>query len=150
MPDPGTIRVVPDTNVLISALLQPLGPSAALLQLWRDNRVELVVCPGLLNELRDILNRPRLRRRVEPPLARALVGLLGAQAELRADPIPIVGLTSDPRDDFIVALARATRADYIVSGDEHLTGLPQPDPLVLTPAQFLKLVAVPESSEGIQ
>jgi predicted nucleic acid-binding protein len=78
------------------------------------------------------------------------VALLRGQAELRADPLPEVGLTHDPRDDFIVALARATRADCIVSGDDHLTGLPNPDPPVFTPAQFVKLVADREGSESIQ
>jgi predicted nucleic acid-binding protein len=85
-----------------------------------------------------VLGRPRVRRRVDPQLARAFIDLLRAQAELRSDPAVEIGLTSDPKDDYVVALARSTRADLSVSGDVHLTALPDADPPVLTPARFLE------------
>jgi predicted nucleic acid-binding protein len=46
-------------------------------------------------------------------------------------------VTPDRGHDYLVALARAARADVLVSGDAHLTGLPDPDPPVLTPRGFL-------------
>ncbi len=50
------------------------------------------------------------------------------------------GLTADPDDDYLVALARAAGADYLVSGDRHLLELTDPEPPVLTPREFLALL----------
>ena len=124
--------------MLVSALLQPLGNCGQVLRAWRQGQVELVVCPELLAELADVLTRPKLRRRVGPQEAESFIRLLRAQAELRADPEQVTRVTADPRDDYIIALARATRADLTVSGDAHLTGLTRPDAVVLSPAALVE------------
>lgn len=49
-------------------------------------------------------------------------------------------LSPDPDDDYLIALARVAGADYLVSGDRHLLDLADPDPPVLTPRQFLRLL----------
>jgi len=54
------------------------------------------------------------------------------------DPSPRPGLTPDPGDDYLVALAQKADAQYIVSGDAHLTQLTDPNPPVLTPHEFLE------------
>lgn len=138
MPDSRPPRVVADTNVLVSAILQPRGASGRILQAWRDGVIDLVVCPASLRELGDVLARPRLRKRVAAEEAEAFVSLLRGQAELRADPVFEPGLTRDPKDDYIVALAVATRATCIVSGDEDLLSAPDLAPPVFTPADFLE------------
>jgi predicted nucleic acid-binding protein len=51
------------------------------------------------------------------------------------------GLTSDPKDDYLVALARSAAAHFLVSGDPHLTQLLNPRPPVLTPGAFLDIVS---------
>ncbi len=127
-----------DTNVFVSALLQPTGAPGRILGAWRDGEIELVACPALLRELADVLARPRLKGRLAAEEAQALVALLRGQTELRADPIVEPGLTRDPKDDFIVALARSTRATCIVSGDRDLLDATNSQPRVLSPAQFLE------------
>jgi putative PIN family toxin of toxin-antitoxin system len=127
--------------VLVSALLQPLGASAAILRAWRDDQLELIVCPQLLAELADVLARPKLRARVGREDALRLVALLRSQAELRADPAPAPGLTPAPRDDYVVALARETGADFLVSGDDHLQRVKEPP--ALPPALFLQRLPGP-------
>lgn len=135
------LRIVADTNVLVSALLQPLGPSARILELWAQSRIELITCPELLGELLDVVARPRLRRRISRDQAAELDALLRSQSELRPDPSFEEGLTRDPKDDYIVALAQVTSVDCIVSGDQHLTELEGLSPPVLTPAAFLAFEA---------
>lgn len=100
-----------------------------------------MVCPTLLRELTEVLARPRLRRRLSAHEAEALVALLRRQAELRADPIFEPGLTRDPRDDYIVALAIATRADCVVSGDDDLLTAGIAGIRVLRPAELLEGLA---------
>ena len=124
--------------MVVSALIQPLGPCGQILRAWRDGNVELILCPGLLSELADVLDRPKLGSRVGEEQARSFLRLLRSQAELRADPPSALGLTADPKDDYVVALAQATRADYVVSGDEHLAGVTSPP--VLTPRAMVDLL----------
>ncbi len=56
------------------------------------------------------------------------------------DPAAVPGVSPDPDDDYLIALARAGNADYLVSGDRHLTHLADPEPPVLTPRQFLERI----------
>lgn len=130
------MRAVLDVNVLISAVLAPRGAPGRLLAAWREGAFELVVSPLLLDELRRALGYPKLARLVPPADADALVALLARTAELATDPPgPPPVHSTDPADDYLVALAAAARA-IIVSGDTHLTDLADRIP-VRRPAEFL-------------
>jgi predicted nucleic acid-binding protein len=65
------------------------------------------------------------------------VDALASSASRFPDPPPQPGLTSDPGDDDLVALARAAQAGVLVSGDDHLVGLANPRPPVMTPRAFV-------------
>ena len=130
-------RAVLDTNVLVSALISPGGPSAALLLELRAGAFELVASPTLLAELREVLGREKSRRYVAEAEAIAYVGLIGNEATILDDPTPSGRpLSVDPDDEYLVDLARAAAADVLVSGDAHLLDLRDRLP-VMTPAQFL-------------
>jgi uncharacterized protein len=130
-------RAVLDTNVLVSALITPAGASAELLVELRAGAYELVTSPLLLDELRDVLRREKFRRYVKETEVDAYVGLLRSESILVEDPHPLPGpLGDDPRDEYLIALARAARVDALVSGDPHLIGLRDLIP-VRTPREFL-------------
>jgi putative PIN family toxin of toxin-antitoxin system len=59
------MRVVIDTNVWVSALLNPHGFPARILQAFRDRQFEVVVSHTLLTELRSVLRRPRILRKYQ-------------------------------------------------------------------------------------
>lgn len=133
-------RVVLDTGVLIAALLSPSGSPARLLVAWIQGHYELVVSEQLLEELARVLARPKFRRYLPIEEAAEYVRLLRHTATLLNAPPAQAGLTPDPGDDYLVALARAADARFLISGDTHLTGMADPDPPVLTPRQFLALL----------
>lgn len=135
------MRVVLDSNVLISALLQPLGRSGLVLSAWTEDAFELIVSPDLLDEVHEVLGRERFRRWVTLDQADEFVASIRADANSVDDPPGEPGLTSDPDDDFLVALARWAEADYLVSGDRHLLELTDPRPRVLSPRAFLELLS---------
>jgi len=130
-------RVVVDPGVLIAALLSPRGAPASMLLAWLEGRFQLVVSPGLLAELEDVLLRPKFRPHVTEEEAASFVNLLRNFAVLLPDPTPLHGVSPDPGDDYLVALARASEADFLVSGDPHLTGLRKAQPPVVSPRGFL-------------
>lgn len=134
------MRAVLDPNVLVSALISTAGPPHRIVSAWVDGRFELVVSPALLAELRGVLSRPRFRRWVSAATAADFLDGFGEAALVIDDPPSEPGMSPDPDDDYLIALARAGSAAYLVSGDRHLIGLAHPDPPVLTPRQFLERI----------
>jgi putative PIN family toxin of toxin-antitoxin system len=112
---------------------------ACLLLAARAGRFQLVASPLLLDELADVLTRPKFRRYLSIEDARRFVDAVRALAVLvddspeEADPI-----TDDPDDDFLVLLAEVAGADVLVSGDPDLTALQRPGLVVMTPRSFLE------------
>ncbi|MHB8295404.1 MAG: putative toxin-antitoxin system toxin component, PIN family [Acidimicrobiales bacterium] len=114
------MRAVLDPNVLISALLSRNGSPAELVRAWFDGGFELVVSPLLLGELERALGYWKLRTRISPAEAAQFLYLLRQQARMTQDPTDQREVRSpDPGDDYLIALAAATRS-AIVSGDGHL------------------------------
>ncbi len=138
-------RAVLDPGVLIAALLSRTGAPAQIFLSWIGGGFELIVSRKLLSELRAALLRPKFRKYVTESEVGAYVTLLEYRASMVADPEPQPGLTPDPGDDYLIALARAAPAHFLVSGDTHLTGLRRSQPPILTPRAFLSAL---EKSAG--
>lgn len=134
------LRVVLDPGLLIAALISPRGVPAQLIREWLDGAFELVVSPDLLVELRTVLARPKVRSYVSEDQVAEYLALLRRLAIVKSDPKFEPGLTPDPGDDYLVALARASDVDYLVASDPHLTGLGSTAPPIHGPRQFLGLL----------
>jgi putative PIN family toxin of toxin-antitoxin system len=134
------VRVVTDPNVLVSAAISSAGPPRALVDAWIDERLELVFSPVLIEELHGVLHRSRLRRWISLQLADEFIDGLAQDATMVGDPPALSGVSRDPGDDYLIALARATGVDYLVSGNRDLLDLEDSDPPVLSPRQFLELL----------
>jgi putative PIN family toxin of toxin-antitoxin system len=127
-------RVVVDPAVFVSAFISPLGNPAILWQAVRDVRIEVVVSPGLLDELATVLHRPRFRRYGTTDEADVFVAEVGRYGHRLPDSIDPPRASRDPNDDYLVALAATAEARALVSGDRDLTEMVHPV-LVLTPAE---------------
>jgi putative PIN family toxin of toxin-antitoxin system len=134
-------RAVLDPGVLVSAALSPAGAPAELVEIWKDGGFELVVSEALLGELEDVLLRPKFRLYLTEYEVSEYVEQFRRLAKAVPDPVVTPGLTPDPKDDYLVALARSAAAHFLVSGDPHLTELASPRPPVLTPRAFLDIVS---------
>ncbi len=111
------MRVILDTNILVAALISPSGAPAMILQAFLDERFTLVTSEPQLDELRRVTREPKLRERVKPAEAGTLVNELRALA-LIPKRLGKIERSSDPYDDFLLALAEAASADYLVTGDK--------------------------------
>ena len=110
------MRVILDTNVLLSGLLNPHGKPAELLAAWRLGQFDLVTSAEQLIELADVVRRPSLRTRLVPAHVGRFINDLRELA-LVIQRLPAVDRSSDPADNFLLAMAEASRADFLVSGD---------------------------------
>jgi len=119
------VRVVVDTNVLVSALLWPGNPSR-ILDAVLDNRLELCLSEELLAELRDVLNRPRLAKYVQ---TRGLNATWSC--EFIQDRCIVISPTvqlavpelRDRKDLHVLCAAQVAAVDYIITGDKDLLSL---------------------------
>ena len=135
-----SFRTVFDSGVLVSAALSPSGAPSELVELWKGGEFEMVVSEALLGELGNVLLRPKFRRYLTEDEALKYVSRFRSLAMMVSDPEVAPGLTPDPKDDYLVALARSSGAHFLVAGDPHLTRLSNPQPPVLTPRAFLDIL----------
>ena len=119
------MRIVLDTNTLVSALLSPHGPPRRLLDGARAQVFELCSSPVLMAELLDVVSREKFAARFAQaglvPLE--IVGAIRRLATM-AVPASFPGVIADDADDdHVLACALAGNADLIVSRDQHLLRL---------------------------
>lgn len=136
------MRVVLDTNILVSALIAPAGKPAAIYDAWEDGKFTLLTCPEHLDELRATLQKPRVAGLIKPYKAGRLVNQIRKLAE-NVGALPHVARSPDPTDDFLLALSEAGKADYLVTG--HKSGLLEldrhKDTQIMSARQFAALFA---------
>ena len=111
------MRVILDTNILLSGLISPAGIPARLIDAWLDRKFALVSHALQLDELREVTRRDKIRALVRPFEAGRLVNQIAAIADM-PERLPPVERSRDPRDDFLLALCEAGKVDWLVTGDK--------------------------------
>lgn len=131
------MRVVLDTNVLLSALISPHGAPDAIYRAWRAARFEVVTSLVQLDELRRASRYPKFQAVLQPHRVGAMVNNL--QRAIVLDRLTSDVEAADPNDAFLLAMALAGDADYLVTGDRR-AGLLQRGregrTRIVTPGQF--------------
>lgn len=112
------LRIVVDTNIWVRILLG--GPiSVPVLEAFQKAKFQLIVSEALLEELRDVVGRPRLSKRIDSFEVQELLSLLtwgGEHVVLKTIP----PRCRDPKDHPVLATAIDGRAHAIVTGDDDL------------------------------
>jgi putative PIN family toxin of toxin-antitoxin system len=130
------IRVVLDTNVLVSCLLFE-GTPGALLNLWKTGRIRLLMRRAMVDEFLRVLAYPKFHL-TEDEIQYLLYEEVLPYAEMvDVRPGPVL-IAEDPADDMFLRCAHAGRGRYILSGDRHLLNLKTYRRIkILSPADFL-------------
>ena len=128
------MRVVPDTNVLVSGIVFG-GPPGEIIALAAARRLQLILSPPMITELRRVL-----REKFEfGDDALYLAETLVRRAGIVVEPDRTLRLiTDDPEDNRVLEAAAASKADAIVSGDRHILALKVFEGIpIMSPRQFL-------------
>lgn len=137
------MRVVLDTNVLVSGLISPHGPPAQITAHWLEGDFTLLYMPAMLEELEDVLNRAWLKARLADAPGR-IADLLEAVTVL-GEPVTgyvnVAGAIADPFDEMFLACAVLGETDYVVTGDKELLELAEfGKAVIVSPARFLQIL----------
>jgi len=115
------IRALLDANVLISAAIRPSGPPGQIIAALLTRSFDLIVSPGIIEEVEIALALPKIRKYLrEPQKAPRWLADIAALADLVQDTGKVTGACRDPADDVVLAAAVEGRADNIVTGDDDL------------------------------
>jgi hypothetical protein len=106
-----------DSNIFLSALLSPYAPPHRIYQAWRQGRFDLITSPVQLDELRRASRYPKFRDILQPHRVGHMLNNL--HRAIRIDRLPDGYEAVDPDDAWLLALADAGRADYLVTGDKR-------------------------------
>ena len=130
------MRIVLDTNVLVSALLSPFGPPAEILRLVTTGTVRLCHDARILGEYRQVLLRPAF------PFRPLQVESLLDQIDADGEPITAFALSDrlpDPDDEAFLEVVLAADARYLVTGNlRHFPPESRRGVRVVSPREFLK------------
>jgi putative PIN family toxin of toxin-antitoxin system len=120
------LRVVIDTNVIVSGILSHKGAPVEVLNAWRERRFLLLSSSAIVAEVRTVLQYPRIYKKYHPSdddIEQAIT-LLEQDALLVAGDANVAGsVPDDPKDEMFLACALDGQADVVVSGDHYLLDL---------------------------
>lgn len=129
------MRVVLDTNVLLSGLAYPGSVPGKIVSAWRHGALEVVLSHFILDELRRVLPRLRARHGLSDAEIADLVDCLAFEAELVEPDADIEPALTDAFDQPVLGTLRSAQADALITGDKALLALAPRYP-VTTPVAF--------------
>ena len=132
------MNLILDTNTVLSALFKPQNRQAEMLHLWRSHRFEWLTCTQQLEEIGNVLSRPRIFTRIAGGSATAqrLIEEMHARCTFFPLSPPFPPVCRDAKDDYLVALLAQAGASYLVTGDNDLLVLKHLYPIATVP-EFL-------------
>lgn len=129
------MRIVVDTNVLVSGLLSPFGPPGTIVRLIAAGRLSLCYDARILAEYAEVLRRPRF------PLAEENVSALLLQVEAGGElvsSLPLPVQLPDSHDEPFLEVAAAAFADFLVTGNvRHFPPGARQGVRVVSPREFV-------------
>ncbi|HKV63752.1 MAG TPA: putative toxin-antitoxin system toxin component, PIN family [Candidatus Acidoferrum sp.] len=132
------LRLVLDTNVLVSAALKPDGLQRTVLLLALAKPARLYVSGPILAEYKTVLSRPELQ--IRKGLRHRFLQLVNSRAH-QVKPVQHLAITADPDDNIFLECADAARADYLITGNQRHFPRFWKQTKIITSREFIDLVA---------
>lgn len=132
------LRLVIDTNVVVSAVLKPEGLQRTVVLLAMAKPARWYVSEEIVAEYAAVLARPEFK--IRRSLRQQLMQLIKNHAHV-VTPSRVQQVTSDPDDNIFIACADAARADYLVTGNQRHFPKFWKKTKVISSSEFLSVLA---------
>jgi putative PIN family toxin of toxin-antitoxin system len=113
-------KVVIDTNVWISFLIGK--KLSSLKSLLSNQSIQIVISDELIEEIKEVTNRPKLRKYFPQEQVEDFINLLRIISIKHSIKV-IESISRDPKDDFLLAISKETKAEFLVTGDNDLLSI---------------------------
>ena len=133
------MRIVLDTNVLLSGLMLPDSTPGRIVIAWRKRNFNLVVSGPMLEEITRVLAYPKIRKRLrwdDEHISRYIT-LLQFEAEVASIAGIDAAVPADPNDNHLLATLIASKADWLITGDSDFDELYGQYPII-APNEFVR------------
>ncbi len=132
------LRVVLDTNVLVSAIIRN-GKPRKLFQMGIDGKYRILMSRQTVDELFEVLQRPKFKMTMDEIIR--IISAIGRSSENVPITSTLQVVADDPDDDTIINTAYDGKADYIVSGDPDIKSLKNFEGIkIVTVDEMLKIL----------
>ncbi|MFH0860581.1 MAG: putative toxin-antitoxin system toxin component, PIN family [Candidatus Altiarchaeota archaeon] len=139
MPIAKAIRVVLDTNILISTLINPSSELSGILKNVAEGIIINYISDDILGEYTRVTCRKKIADRVPEPERKRFIALVEELSVKITPRHKLEVIREDPADNRILECAIEAKADYIITGDQHLLKLKEHKGIrILTPQEFIK------------
>ncbi|MEA2015114.1 MAG: putative toxin-antitoxin system toxin component, PIN family [Actinomycetota bacterium] len=131
------MKVVIDTNIFISSFFNKKGNPRKIIDLWKEEKIQLCISSEILEEYVEVLSRFTL---VEEREIKELLNLFKRKNNIiyKQIMVKIKVVKDDPDDNKFIECAVTNKANYIISGDNHLLNLRHYEDIrILSPKEFL-------------
>ena len=138
------MTVLLDVNVIVSAVLAPLGTVRKILTCWESKRFEVIISEGIVAEVEEKLGDPKIggHYNIKEDEIIAVRNLLITQARfVTVSQKDILLVTGDPEDDYVLATGKLGKHEFLVTGDKRLLSMKNyADVKIVSPKSFLSLL----------
>ncbi len=133
------MRIVLDTNVLLSGLMLPDSTPGKIVNAWRKRNFYLIASEPMLEEIARVLAYPKIRKRLnwDDETISRYVALLRFETEAVSIAGIEVNVPADPNDNHLLATLIASKADWLITGDSDFDGLAGQHPII-SPGEFMR------------
>lgn len=132
------VRLVIDTNVVVSAALKPEGLQRTVVLLAMTKPAHWYISNAILAEYRSVLARPELK--IRRTLRQQLLQLIKNHTRLIM-PSRLAQVTADPADNVFIECADAARADYLITGNQRHFPRFWKSTKIISSGEFLSILA---------
>ncbi|MBS3908749.1 MAG: putative toxin-antitoxin system toxin component, PIN family [Actinobacteria bacterium] len=134
------IKACIDTNVFVSGTISSSGAPFEILEAWRDREFILLASDEIIAEISKVLNYPKIKKTfslTDEEIEKDLL-LLGKYSQITPGELRLDIITEDPSDNIFLACAVEGKADFIISGDNHLLQVGTYQRIqIITPREFV-------------
>jgi uncharacterized protein len=138
------LRVVLDTNVIVSSVISKKGPPFLIIQAWKETRFVMVISVDIVKEVQRVLFEPRMVgtfHLTENRITRFIDTLYKDTILVAGKSDSSGAVPKDPSDEMFISAAIDAKAHFIVSGDKHLLNIGSFKKIpIVSPRQFLDLL----------
>jgi putative PIN family toxin of toxin-antitoxin system len=136
-------KIVLDTNIFVSAILKNQSNPGHIIDLIKEKKLTLFLSPDIILEIATVLSYPKLKKihGLTPKGIKSHLKGLKSIAEIVVPTTRLDIIERDSSDNIYLECAIETDADFIISGDHHLTDLETYEGVrIVSPATFLKII----------